>query len=36
MVFTAFRTHFARQKYQHFHAVRQLVMKKEISIKINF
>ena len=34
MVFTSFRTHFAR-KHQHFHADRQLVTKKEISIKIN-
>ena len=32
MVFTAFRTHFPREKHQHFHADRQLVTKKEISI----
>jgi len=36
MVFTAFRTHFARKNHHHFHADRQLVTKKEISIKINF
>ena len=36
MVFAAFRTHFARKKNQHFHADRQLVTKKEISIIINF
>ena len=36
MVFTAFRTHFARRNHQHFHADRQLVTKKEKSIKINF
>ena len=37
MVFTAFRTHFARKNtVRHFHADKQLVMKKEISIKINF
>jgi len=35
IVFTAFRTHFARKK-KDFHADRQLVTKKEISIKINF
>jgi len=35
MVFTAFRTHFARKKHQHFHVDRQLVTKKEISMKIN-
>ena len=33
MVFTAFRTH-CQEKHQHFHADRQLVTKKEISIKI--
>jgi len=27
---------FCQEKYQHFHADRQLVKKKEISIKINF
>jgi len=36
MVFMTFRTHFARKKPQHFHADRQLVTKKEVSIKINF
>jgi len=34
MVFTAFRTDFAQEKHQHFHVDRQLVTKKEISIKI--
>ena len=34
MVFTAFRTHFAR-KNQHFLADRQLVTKKEIGIEMN-
>ena len=35
MVFTAFRTHL-QEKHQYFHADRQLVTKKEISIKIIF
>ena len=36
MVFTAFRTRFARKNTKFLHADRQLVTKKEISIKINF
>ena len=36
MVFYGVSNTFCQEKHQHFHADRQLVMKKEISIKINF
>ena len=36
MVFYGVSTTFCQEKHQHFHADRQLVTKKEISIKINY